>query len=247
MTELKNIDRLPESVARKLRPYLKEISENLGGNLITAAVYGSVLTDDFSEKSSDINLLLVCENIDLTVLKKSLKLVNKGIKNRISAPLFLTRNYIRTSSDVFPIEFLEIRDSHLVVYGEDILSGITVNLDNLRLQCEEQIKGKLVRIRQAYLEVGLKKKGVEALLKRSLSSLFPVFKNMIRLKGETPPERKEVILTQLAGGFNLDLDVFLTVWHDKRDDERIGGEKAEVYLNRYLKQLEILAEAVDKL
>ncbi len=246
MVELKNIDKLPESAAKKIRPYLENMIELLGNNLITAAVYGSAVTGDYSEKRSDINLILVCEDVDLSTLKKSLKLVAKGIRERIAAPLFFTRRYIETSADVFPIEFLEIKENHLVLYGEDILAGIIVDLKNLRHQCEEQIKGKLVRIRQAYLEVGLKKKGVEALLKRSLSSLMPVFKSVIRLRGESPPRRKEDILSKLAEVFSLDAEVFLTIWNDKRNDEIIGGEEPESYLNRYLLQLEALAEAVDK-
>jgi len=246
MAEIINIDQLPESVGLKVRPYLEEMIELLGNNLITAAVYGSAVTGNYLEKSSDINLLLVCEDVDLGTLKKSLKLISKGIRKRIAAPLFFTRRYIETSADVFPIEFLEIKENHRVLYGEDILSGIRVDLKNLRYQCEEQIKGKLVRIRQAYLEVGLKKKGVEALLKRSLSSLMPVFRNVIRLRDEVPPRRKEDILRKLSEVFSLETEVFLTIWNDRCNDEKIGGEAAEIYLNRYLCQLEALAEAVDK-
>ena len=247
MTEIRNIDQLPESVGLKIRPYLEEMIELLGHNLITAAVYGSAVTGDYLEKSSDINLLLVCEDVDLGTMKKSLKLIAKGIRKRIAAPLFFTRRYIETSADVFPIEFLEIRENHLILYGEDVLTGITVDLKNLRYQCEEQIKGKLVRIRQAYLEVGLKKKGVESLLKRSLSSLMPVFRNVIRLKSESPPPGKYEVLKRLAVLFSLDEEVFLTIWRDKQNDEKIGGEDAEIYLEKYLIQIEKLAAAVDSI
>jgi predicted nucleotidyltransferase len=247
MAEIVNIGQLPESAAKKIRPYLENMIELLGNNLITAAVYGSAVTGDYSEKRSDINLILVCEDVDLSTLKKSLKLVAKGIRERITAPLFFTRRYIETSADVFPIEFLEIKENHLVLYGEDILSGIRVDLKNLRYQCEEQIKGKLVRIRQAYLEVGLKKKGVEALLKRSLSSLLPVFRNVLRLKGEDPPRGKEEVLAKLALVFSLEAEVFITIWQDRQNDEKIGGEDAEIYLERYLTQLEKLAAAVDSI
>jgi predicted nucleotidyltransferase len=247
MAEIVNIDQLPESAAKKIRPYLENMIELLGDNLVTAAVYGSAVTGDYLEKRSDINLILICEDVDLSTLKKSLKLVAKGSRQRITAPLFFPRRYIETSADVFPIEFLEIKENHLVLYGEDILAGITVDLKNLRYQCEEQIKGKLVRIRQAYLEVGLKKKGVEALLKRSLSSLMPVFRNVLRLKDEDPPRGKEEVLKNLTAAFGLEEGVFLTIWKDKQDDEKIGSESAEFYLEKYLIQLEKLAGAVDSI
>lgn len=247
MSALINLDKLPEPVTRKICPYLEKMIVLQGDNLVSVVVYGSAVGDDYSEKSSDINLLLICETVDLPTLKKCLKLVREGIRGRIAAPLFLTRRYIETSADVFPIEFLEIKENHLVLSGDDLFSEITIDRKNLRHQCEEQIKGKLVRIRQAYLEVGLKKSGVEALLKRSLSSLQPVFRNVLRLRGEEPPLGKEDVLKKLAGVFGLEEEVLLTVLRDKQNDEKIGGESAEVYLNRYLLQLEKLARAVDQI
>ncbi len=247
MPNFMNLEKLPEKVSASLQPYLEKLVELLGDNLITAAVYGSAASGDFSPKSSDLNLLLICQRVDQETLKRCLKLVERGRKKHITAPLFLTREHLDTSADVFPMEFLEFKENHLPVYGEDLLSGLRVDLKNLRYQCEEQIKGKLIRIRQVYLEVGLRGKGIEILLKESLSSLMPVFKNMLRLKGLEPPGRKEEILSQLEKEFGLKKDIFLEIWKDKQDDERIGGEKAETYLGRYLEELEKLARAADKM
>ena len=247
MPKFANLEKQPEKAGTALRPYLEKMVELQGDNLITAAVYGSAASGDFSPKSSDLNLLLICRRVDLETLKKCLKLVARGRKKQITAPLFLTREHLDTSADVFPMEFLEFKENHLLVYGEDLLSGLRVDLKNLRYQCEEQIKGKLIRIRQAYLEVGLRGKGIEALLKESLSGLLPVFKNILRLKGLKPPVRKEEILNQLEREFGLRKDILLEIWKDKQNDEKIGGEKAETYLGRYLGEIEKLARAVDRL
>ena len=247
MPDFMNLEKLPGNLSATLRPYLEQLVELLGDNLITAAVYGSAVSGDFSPKSSDLNLLLICEKVDLPTLKKCLKLVEKGRKKHITAPLFLTREHLNTSADVFPMEFLEFKENHLLVYGEDLLSGLQVDLKNLRYQCEEQIKGKLIRIRQIYLEVGLRGKGIESLLKDSLSGLIPVFKNILRLKGLKPPVRKEEILNQLEQEFGLKKDFLLEIWKDKQNDEKIGGEKAEIYLGKYLQEIEKLARAADKM
>ena len=247
MPKLINLEKLPDKTGAILQPYLEKLVELLGDNLITAAVYGSAASGDFSLKSSDLNLLLICQRVDLETLKKCLKLVERGRKKHITAPLFLTREHLDTSADVFPMEFLEFKENHLLVYGEDLLSGLQVDLKNLRYQCEEQIKGKLIRIRQVYLEVGRRRKGIEALLKESLSSLMPVFRNILRLKGLKPPARKAEILSQLEQEFGLKNDILLEIWKDKQDDEKIGGEKAETYLGRYLEEIEKLARAVDKI
>lgn len=247
MTELMNLETLPEAVARKVKPYLERMIGIQGENLVSAAVYGSAVGVDYLEKSSDINLLLVCREIDLPVLKKSLRPVGKGFRDRIPAPLFLTRRHLESSADVFPVEFLEMRDRHRVLYGPDLISGLKIDLKHLRHQCEEQVKGKLILIRQAYLETARNKGGIDRLLKRSLASLMPVFRQLPRLKGKEPAADKEEVLKALSREYGLEAEVFLAIWRDRRDDEKIDGEDAEIYLERYLLQLEKLAEAVDKL
>jgi hypothetical protein len=247
MTELTNLETLPEAVAKKVKPYLERMIGIQGDNLVSAAVYGSAIGRDYSKKSSDINLLLIFREIDLPVLKNSLRLVGKGFRERIPAPLFLTRRYLETSADVFPVEFLEMKDHCQVLFGPDLISGLEIDLKNLRHQCEEQVKGKLVLIRQAYLETARKKGGIDRLLKQSLAALMPVFRNLVRLKGKAPAEGKEEVLNALAREFGLEAEVFLTIWRDRRDDEKIAGEAAEIYLERYLAQMEKLAEAVDRL
>lgn len=247
MTKLINLETLPDAVAKKVKPYLEQMIEIQGENLLSAAVYGSAVGEDFLENISDINILLVCQNVDLPTLKKSLRQVGRGIRDRIPAPLFLTPRYLETSTDVFPVEFLEIKDHCRVLYGEDLLSGLEIDLKNLRHQCEEQVKGKLVRIRGTYLETAGQKGGVDRLLKQSLGSLMPVFRNLPRLKGKEPAEKKEEVLKLLAREFGLEVEVFLSIWRDRQDDEKIAGRDAEIYLERYLAQLERLAEAVDAL
>lgn len=234
-------------VRKKISPYLRKLIDIHKDNIVSVNLYGSAAGKDFSAKTSDVNLLVVLRKLELEDLKKSLKLVNEGIHKKISAPLFLTLRHIETSQDVFPMEFLEMKENYICIYGEDVLEGLEVTRDNIRLFCEEQIKGKLIRLRQAYLEIGLRKRGIEALMKESMYALMPVFRNLIRINGLAPPICKEAVLTALAKDFDLDKDVFIAILKDERDDEKIAGHDVEVYFAKYLAQIQKLAIAVDKL
>lgn len=247
MKDFQNLERLPEIVRKKIVPYLTRLRQIHGNNILSIAVYGSATGKDFSPRTSDINVAVIFDKLDFSDLKSSLKLISHGIPQKITAPLFLTRKHVNTSQDVFPIEFLDMKESSILVYGEDILGNLQINDRNLRLQCESQIKGKLIRIRQAYLEIGLKGKGIEALLKNSLNSLIPIFRNLLRLKGKVPPVDKEEILKQLAEEFSIESDVFLTIFRDKREDERIGLHDVEVFFEKYLTEIQKLAITVDVL
>ncbi len=242
-----NIEKLPQEVQKKFLPFLKTMLDIHHDHLVSVFIYGSATGKNYIPKTSDINSVFVFKDLPFLSLKNSLKAVSKGIVQKIAAPLFLTRGHIETSLDVFPIEFLDMKENYCLLYGADILATLEIKGEHIRLFCEQQIKGKLIRIRQAYLEVGLKKKGMEALLKESLNSLIPVFRNLIRLKGNQPPAEKEEIIKQLCREFELDEDVFLPVYKDTSNDEKIANQDIIVFIEKYLDQIKKLAVGVDNL
>ncbi|MCD6093738.1 MAG: hypothetical protein J7J51_02980 [Candidatus Omnitrophica bacterium] len=245
--ELINIDKLLPSVQKKISSYCQKMIDLHRDNLKSIFIYGSVL-QDFIVKRSNINLGIILESLALSDLRKSLKIVVRGRQKKIVAPLFLTVQHMKTSQDVFPIEFLEMKENYLLIYGDDFLKDLEINKENLRLQCEQYLKGKLIKIRQSYLELGLKKKGIERLLHNSFSSLLPTFRNMLRFKKEgMPPLKKEEIIQEMGNLYGVNTEVFLAILRDKQGDEKIGKMDAHLFLERYLKELEKLAIIVDKI
>ncbi len=245
--KLINIEKLPKVVKKVLLPYLEKSLKIYEDNLLAIVLFGSATGKDFIPGTSDINLFLEFRKVDLAVLKKGLKLIAGGIRKKIVAPLFFTKEYMENSSDVFPVEFFEMAGNHLLLYGEDPFVNLKINREHLRLECEEQLRSKLIRLRQTYLEVGLQKRGLDRLLKDSLTSLIPVFRNILYLKGKTVPHNKENVLVAIGEEFGIDPETFLAIWHDKKDNNRIGKEDAEPVFGRYIDELFKLTEEVDEL
>ncbi len=242
-----NKEKLHIEVQKKIGSYLEAMIDINGDNLDSVFVYGSAAGENYIPKSSDINLVFILKDLNFQSLKSIQNVVSKGILKKIAAPLVLTESYIRSSLDVFPIEFLDMKENHVLLYGKDVLSALEIKGEHIRLFCEQQIKGKLIRIRQAYLEVGHKNKGLEALLKESLNSLIPVFRNLIRLKGKQPSVGKEEIIRELCQVFVLDEKVFLPIYKDSTNDEKIDNQEVVVFIEKYLDQIEKLASMVDEI
>lgn len=247
MGNLKNLERLPIEVKKRVEPYMEELLKLHQDNIISVFIYGSAASGDYIPGVSDINSAVVFKSLGFAQLKKSLHLVNKGIGKNITAPLFLTEEHISASTDTFPIEFLEMKENHIVIYGQDLLKDLEIDPSHIRFVCEEQLKGKLIRIRQAYLEIGLRKKGIEPLIKESLDSLFPIFRGLLRLKGVTPPVKKVEVLRLLAANFEIDGETFIAVLKDKKINEKILGEEIESFLERYIEQIKKLADISDRM
>lgn len=247
MDGLKNIQRLPDKVRLRTYEYMKAILNLHPNRIVSIFVYGSAASGDFVPGISDINSAVVFKEMGFLELHKSLNLVSNGIRKKIAAPLFLTQEHIRDSVDTFPIEFNEMKDSYLILFGKDLLMDIRIDPSNIRFVCEQQLKGGLIRIRQAFLEIGLRRRGMGALIKESFSSLFPIFRSLLRLKAIEPPVHKENIIKMLAKTFGIDEALFIALLKDKRNDEKIAGDKIERFMERYLREIQILADIADKL
>ena len=112
MTALKNIDQLPPAIRPAVVSYLEEMLSLHEGNLLSVFLYGSAAGANYVPKHSDINLCFIFKKLDFEVLEESLKSAAKGAKKKITAPLFFTKEMIVASSDVFPVEFLEMKEHH---------------------------------------------------------------------------------------------------------------------------------------
>jgi len=244
MDILVNLEKLNSHVRKVLVPFSQAMIALHGDNLKSISLYGSAVGEDFIPKKSNVNLLLVMERIDPPDLKMSLKLINQGRKKGI-IPLLLTVEHMKSSTDTFPIEFLEMKENYILIYGKDILDELEVNSRNVRLQCEQQLKGGLIRLYQVYLEIGMREKRIRSLLINSLTSFIPIFRSLLRLKGKALPVKKRDIISDLEKEFTVNGALFLKVLQMKE------GKKVEDNLEKlfgdYLEEVEKLCIICDRM
>jgi hypothetical protein len=244
---IKNLERLHASVRSAVETYCQRLLTALGSNIESISVYGSAAGPDFVPGKSNVNLVVVVGRLSQEAMASILDTVKWGQKKRIVPPLLLSSEYVRSSLDVFPIEFYEIKESQVVLSGEDLFTSVEVKPDHLRLECESQLKAALLRTRQAYLEVGMTKRGAESVLHASLTSLIPVFRAMLRLKGLEAPKRKIDVVNSLGEAFDVGTETFTAILRDKAGDEKIGGKEAHQVLGKYTADIEKLATMADQL
>lgn len=229
------------------RDFTEDIRKLYGKKLISLFLYGSAAGEDYIPGKSDINLLVVLEEINVGDLDLYLKIKKKWERKKVVTPLFLTEDYIRRSLDVFPIEFLDLKEKHVTLYGRDLLAELTIDPANLRLQIESEIKGKLLRLRQSYMELEGKPGKVKKLLDIALSSLTPAFRNLLRLVGEEVPLSKPEILEKIAKRFGLDSDLFSRWWRLKTGEMKASTAEIRKLFGEVHEEIEKLMDIVDGL
>ena len=242
---IQNLDSLHPDIMKPVKRFSTDLIDLHGDNLLSLLVYGLATEKSFSMKFGRISMLAVFNSVDIDVLRSSLKVVRKGNKKKIIAPLFFSESHIQTSLDTFPIEFLEIKNRHVCIYGQDFFKDISVDTSNLRFVCEQKIKSLVISLQQSYLEVGLAKKGIERLVLESFDALLPLFRAVLVVKGEAVPEDKESLIMQVCSLANISSAVFMMVLKDRAGDEQIGGQEAVQFLGNYLGELQKLTQFID--
>jgi predicted nucleotidyltransferase len=224
-----------------------ELVRNFGDNLESLVLYGSAATADFHPQLSDINLALVLKRIDLYTLDIVKQFLRKTGGRQIKTPLLLTREYIRTSVDVFPIEFLEIKEKHRLLWGEDVFGSLEIDLKNLRHECEHELKGRLMRLRQSFIEVRESSKAIRQLLLAAHQANYPAFRTALRLRKITPPVIKEEVTAALAVNFSLDAELFHALQRLRTHEIKLGVAGLRALVEKYLIEVEKLAAFIDRI
>ncbi len=138
-----NLEGLNPLVSDRIRPFLEDILKEYSAKMHSIHIVGSAVTPDFNEQTSDINSIIILNKMSLDFIEFLAPLGKKYGKKRIAAPLVITEQYMQKSLDVFPVEFHDFRLIHKTIAGEDILKGLLIKKENLRLQCEREIKARL--------------------------------------------------------------------------------------------------------
>ncbi|GBE04343.1 hypothetical protein BMS3Abin09_01277 [bacterium BMS3Abin09] len=183
--------------------------------------------------------------MDLNFLEFLAPLGKKYRKKRVGAPLIMTPEYINTSLDVFPIEFLNFKLMHSTVYGEDILENIVIERLDLRHQCERELKSKLIWLRQGYISsMGDKKILTEGFV-QSITDYMSLFRGIIVLAGKEPPVIQSEVITALSDAVKIDAGVFAKVLKKKRDKIKLFVEELNTIFEDYYSATEKLGKIID--
>lgn len=236
---------LQEDTHDPLRGFLRSIKKQKDLKFEAILVYGSVARGEFLQGYSNINVLIVLERIMQPLLQQWSGIHKQWAREKIIAPLFLTHTDIQQSSDVFPLEFLDIKEQHVLLEGRDPFPELHVNTTNLFLQCRQEVHANLLRVRQNYVEGWGRIEAIQTLLPLSLTSLLPCLRGLYRLLERQANMNSPDVLDELKATLDVDPSVFFEVWRLKRGLSTPGKHELPKLLERYLTSLGQLVERVD--
>lgn len=241
------LDDLPVEVRQTLRSYLAEVTALFGPALQGVILYGSAVQGDFLPGRSNLNLLLLLAQCEPSILQQYAKVHKRWNREGIVVPLFLSEAELRASADLFPLEYSEIKEQHVLLAGRDPFPEFHIDQKNLLPQCEQEIRGNLLRLRQRFVEGGGKQEAVTILLPLSLTALLPCLRGLLRLLGLPVPRPAEALLKGLPAILGFDSTVFQEVLSLKRGQISPGPLETPRLFERYVSSLQSFIQRIEQL
>jgi len=220
----------PESFTRELR-------KAWGGNLVAAVIYGSGATDEFDPKRSDYNLLLVVRDPIKAGGPATSVLFKRWSSEGNPTPLVMTADFMRRSADVFPVEWLDIRERHRVIHGKDPVASMKVGGANYRLELERELKTNLLRLQGKYRMVAGQKAEVRELITMSSSTFLALFRSFLRLLGVKPLPARGRTADALARRLGFDPSAFGYAVRLRLGDRDAAKADPEPWMGKYMRSI----------
>jgi len=238
---------LPEEVQDLLTRYSAQIKEDWSADLGGLLLFGSAARGDFITGRSNLNMLLLVRCLSVDLLQRAGQLHKKWGKHQIVAPLLMTEDDLGRCGRLFPLEFLQMTQHHVVLAGHDPFVEFQIDRDQLAWQCEQELEANLLRLRQRFIEGAGRIEAIQALLILSITAVLPCIRGLLHIM-EQPFKGKDIeILEGLPATFQFDSTIFLEILHIKRGLSSPGSlEWTNVY-SRYLQNLELFSKRIQKI
>lgn len=235
-----NVGELPEPVREPIKELAAVLARLAGDNLRGLAVFGQVMSEDYSPDTTLVQSVAVLGGMDLLMLDQ---LRRRGLRlgrRHLQAPLIMTPTYIDESRDSFPLELLEIQQRHAMVLGPDIFATLEFDPQHMRLQAERELKRELINLRQGLLASAGKDKLLAPLCRDALEQTVRVLRGVLWLKKTPCPSAVLSILVAAEKLTRIDLAGL-------REVSGGSGRSDFVSFQRFYRDIERLSDYVNRL
>jgi predicted nucleotidyltransferase len=230
-----------------LNQLVEKLKKAYGERLVSVVLYGSAAVGDYDGKFSDLNVLCVLREVTPHELAESTPIVRWWREQDSPSPLLLSQEEVRNATDCFPIEFKDIQERRRVLYGEDVAANLVIDDSFYRAQVEHELRAKLLRLRQKAAGVLADSNLLRQLLADSVSTFCVLFRHALRLSGCDAKYGKREVIEQARERFGIDPAPFTKLLDLREAKAKPRELDPSAMLGGYLKQIQVVVDAVDRL
>ncbi len=229
-----------------LQSFVHEVRAALRSTLRAIVLYGSAAAGDFVPNTSRYDLLILVDPLGPAELKALSEPVARWHRQGQPLPTLMSSAQLRSSTDAFAIELLDMQQSRRVLYGDDPIAGLVVDLEDLRHHLERELKGNLLRLRQQYLLVRQEPAQMRDLMSESLSTFLVLMRAALRLFEPQVPDCKVDAMQRLAGRIAFSQRPFARIDQLRSGKASIRPSDLDPLFHDYVAAIEAVADGIDR-
>src|SRR6266446_4128836 len=235
-------------VQEALNGLIGDLRATHGDNLASVVLYGSAAAGDHVELRSDYNLLITLNRITPEDLRLAQAPMREWQRLGHPLPVYFTTEELADAADVFPIEFHQMAQARVVLYGQDPFEFINLSDANLRHQTEYELRSKLIQLRRLYIPASVSVEKLCDLMSDSLASFAALFRAVLLLHGKEAPVAKPDCVRATVQLLKLSPEPFERIFEFRASGNFPATEKqANEIFGAYLEQIGHVIEVVDEL
>jgi predicted nucleotidyltransferase len=234
-------------VEEVLTEFVTDVQSLYGEELVSILLYGSVAAGEHVPGRSDINVVVALRKLTPALLRRAAGHLRNWRRKGFATPLFFDPETLHDSLDVFPIEFLDMQERHRTLWGPDLFAALHIERGKLRLQCEQELRGKLMKLRQSYVESAHAPADLERILMVAVSGIVVLARTLLRLGGADPAGEGVFVLERAEARFGASTVSLRKVVQLKRGEIRLAGFGLEALYCDILDEVQGLVKVVDEL
>jgi hypothetical protein len=230
-----------------LNGLLRDLQATHGANLASVVLYGSAAAGDHVELRSDYNLLITLRRITPEDLRLAQAPTREWQRLGHPLPVYFTAEELSDAADVFPIEFYQMAQARVVLFGQDPFEFVKLSDANLRHQTEYELRSRLIQLRRMYIPASRSIEKLCDLMSDSLASFAALFRAVLMLHGEEAPVAKPECVRATVRRFALDPTPFEKIFTFRATDDSPPAEKeANEIFGAYMEQIDRVIQVVDE-
>jgi hypothetical protein len=235
----------------QLRQLVRDLTQAAGRNLLSVILYGSAATGEFHARHSDLNLLCLFEKLDGAVLAQLNPVTRRWVRKGHPPPLVFAASQLARAADVFAIELLDIKASHELLHGADLVAEIDVPLELHHLQVERELRQALIRLREHYLAGDGGRKSVLGLMTASVSTFATLFRHAAVALGAPvsdlqKPAPKRQSIDRLAAQLGFNARPFHTALDIREGKLDVAKVEPDAVFSEYLAAVSLVVNEIDQ-
>jgi hypothetical protein len=221
---------------------IKGLEGAVGKTLRSVVLYGPAVRGEVANGSGELHILVVLSDLKLETLEAAGAPLARWVKRGLPMPRLFSPATLRDAADVFPIELGDIAERHMLLHGDEPLPSMpALEREHLRLQCERELREKMMRLEEAYALSRVRGDELRRLVVTSFPAFAMVFRGCLRLHGDPVPEGTLEAAEAFCRAAGIDPEAFRVAWRVREGVALQDGDFAS-----YHRALERAVDAIDK-